>query len=71
MPREFLDASAAVREVFELTEVQGVIRSLVGASPVHDHSYLHTVPPGKLEAQRWHVDSALAAEHPRQFDVLV
>tara|TARA_B100000029_G_scaffold449493_1_gene472772 strand:+ start:1072 stop:1848 length:777 start_codon:yes stop_codon:yes gene_type:complete len=71
LPREFWDSSSAVREVFGLAAVKGVVRSLVGPSPVHNHSYLHTVPPGKLEAQRWHVDSALAAEHPRRFDVLV
>ena len=70
-PREFWDASTAVRGVFDLAAVKGVVRSLGGPSPIHDHSYLHTVPPGKFEAQRWHVDSALAAEHPRRFDVLV
>ncbi len=70
-PREFWDASPAVREVFDLPAVRGVVESLVGPEAVHDHSYLHTVPPGKREAQRWHVDSSLAADHPRQFDVLV
>ena len=70
-PREFWDYSNAVRAVFDLPAVQGVVESLVGSDPVHDHSYLHTVAPGKREAQRWHVDSSLAVNHPRQFDILV
>ncbi|MDE2904337.1 MAG: phytanoyl-CoA dioxygenase family protein [Chloroflexota bacterium] len=70
-PREFWDFSDAVREVFELPAVQGVVESLVGPDAVHDHSFLHTVAPGRREAQRWHVDSSLAVDHPRQFDILV
>ncbi len=70
-PREFWEYSAAVREVFDLPAVRGVAESLLGPDPVHDHSFLHTVAPGKREAQRWHVDSSLAVDHPRQFDILV
>ena len=70
-PNEFWDYSDAVREVFDLPAVQGVVESLVGPDAVHDHSFLHTVAPGRREAQRWHVDSSLAVDHPRQFDILV
>ena len=69
--REFWDFSAAVREVFDLPSVQGIVQSLVGPAPRHDHSYLHKVSPGRDEAQVWHVDFALAADHPRTFDILV
>ena len=66
---EFWEFSAAVREVFDLASVQGIVQSLVGPAPRHDHSFLHKVRPGRDQAQVWHVDFSIAADHPRTFDV--
>lgn len=51
--------SEAIREVFGLPQVTGVIRSLVGANPGYDHSFLHVVAPRRLKAQDWHGDSII------------
>jgi hypothetical protein len=56
---EYWDHSESIREVFQLPQVEGVVRSLVGPNPGYDHSFLHTVPPRRLKAQEWHGDSII------------
>ena len=60
--------SEATRAVFDLPQVRGILRSLVGQNPVYDHSALHVVGPNKHEAQVWHADSIIDAR-PLAFDV--
>lgn len=64
----YWDKSEAIREVFEVPEVKGALTSLVGASPVYDHSALHVVHPNKRDAQSWHQDSIIDAR-PFAFDI--
>lgn len=56
--RYWLD-SKHIQDIFELPQVKGVIRSLVGDNPGYDHSFLHTVSPRRLLAQEWHGDSII------------
>lgn len=65
---EFWNASDALRSVFELPQVKGMIQSLVGVKPVYDHSHLHIVGPRYLKAQDWHADSILDTR-PYAFDI--
>ncbi|HLK56079.1 MAG TPA: phytanoyl-CoA dioxygenase family protein [Chthonomonadaceae bacterium] len=58
----------AIHEVFELPQVKGILQSLVGESPVYDHSALHVVGPNQHEAQIWHGDSIIDAR-PFAFDI--
>lgn len=51
--------SALLQQAFNLPQVQGVIRSLLGDQPTYDHSALHVVPPRRLQAQGWHGDSVI------------
>ncbi|MBM7569012.1 phytanoyl-CoA dioxygenase family protein [Paenibacillus sacheonensis] len=64
----FWETSAAIRDVFELPEVQGIIQSLVGLRPVYDHSFLHIVPDRYPVAQDWHGDSIIDVR-PHAFDI--
>ena len=60
--------SEAIRNVFEWAPVKGILQSLVGVSPVYDHSALHVVGPQKRDAQVWHADSIIDAR-PLAFDI--
>jgi hypothetical protein len=60
--------SEATRRVFELPQVKGILQSLVGESPIYDHSALHVVEGGHLGAQHWHADSIIDAR-PLAFDI--
>jgi hypothetical protein len=66
----FWNNSAALREVFDLPSVRGIIQSLLGENHKYDHSFLHKVAPGHLKAQDWHVDS-LINPYPGQFDIQI
>lgn len=65
---DFWFRSEAIRAVFEHPPVKGILQSLVGPNPRYDHSFLHTVPPKKQEAQTWHQD-AIVDPRPLEFDV--
>jgi hypothetical protein len=55
--------------VFRLPRVRGIIASLVGPRPRHDHTALHTVGPRHRHAQAWHADATI---DPRaNFDIQV
>lgn len=58
----------AIRQVFELPQVKGILQSLVGQNPVYDHSALHVVRGNHHVAQFWHADSIIDAR-PLAFDV--
>ncbi len=60
--------SEAIRNMFELPQVKGVLQSLVGQNPVYDHSAQHVVGPRLHTAQVWHADSIIDAR-PFAFDV--
>ncbi|GGD53907.1 phytanoyl-CoA dioxygenase family protein [Paenibacillus nasutitermitis] len=66
---EFWNSSEAIRSVFDLPQVRGVIESLVGRNYVYDHSYLHTVKPNNSKSQNWHVDSGIMNPNPHNFDI--
>lgn len=52
---------------FRLPQVEGIIRSLVGPSPLYDHHAFHKVGPHHEEGQIWHADNII---DPRQhFDI--
>ncbi len=65
---QFWHSSDALRAAFALPRVAGAVQSFVGAAPVYDHSFLHVVPAGRLDAQEWHADSVLDTR-PFAFDV--
>lgn len=55
--------------VFRLPRVRGIIASLVGPQPRHDHHALHTVAAGDRRPQSWHADAAI---DPRDaFDIQI
>jgi hypothetical protein len=64
----FWNESPSVREVFQLSEVKGVLQSFVGENPIYDHSYLHIVKANHLLAQNWHGDSIIDTR-PFAFDI--
>ena len=45
--------------VFSLPQVRGIIASLVGPRPRHDHHALHVVHPQQRHAQVWHADATI------------
>ena len=60
--RPFSDAwkdSPGVGQVFQLPQVQGIIRSMVGADPLYDHHAVHIVGPGQKQGQSWHADAII------------
>jgi len=61
--------SEAIRKVFDLPRVRGIVHSLVGPNFSYNHSYLHVVKPGNLKTQNWHIDSGTMNPDPRQFDL--
>jgi hypothetical protein len=66
---DFWFNSEALRKVFDLPRVKGIIQSLVGLDPVYNHSFLHTVAPHHLKTQGWHIDSGLMNVNPHNFDI--
>jgi hypothetical protein len=64
----YWDKGTAIREVFELPQVKGILQSLVGRNPLYDHSALHVVGPQQHGAQVWHADSIIDTR-PFAFDV--
>ncbi len=65
----FWHASEAIRDVFNLPSVAGIIESLVGKGSTYDHSFLHTVKPGHLRSQSWHSDTGTLNLNPFIFDL--
>lgn len=65
---DFWFESQTIRDVFEVSQVKGIIQSLVGENPVYDHSYMHIVRAKHLKAQDWHADSIIDAR-PFAFDI--
>ena len=47
----------ALRQLFDLPSVRGIIRSLVGGDPLFDHHAIHHCPPNQNTAQYTHADS--------------
>ena len=45
--------------VLALPAVQGLVTSLVGASPAYDHHFVHLVEPHHPRAQPWHADAVI------------
>jgi hypothetical protein len=43
--------------VVRLPAIAGIIRSLVGARPLYDHHYTHTIEPAQRWSQPWHADA--------------
>jgi len=64
----YWDKGHAIHQVFELPQVKGILQSLVGESPIYDHSALHVVGPNHHDAQIWHADSIIDAR-PYAFDI--
>ena len=56
---EVWSTDSAVGQVFRLPEVQGIIHSLVGPSPLYDHHAAHTVGPNTSGGQIWHADAII------------
>jgi len=55
--------------IFRLPQVRGIIASLVGPRPRHDHHALHSVGPRHVAAQSWHADATI---DPRtNFDIQI
>ncbi len=51
--------SHGIGAMMRMAEVQGIIESLVGPSPLYDHHAAHRVPPRHHEGQFWHVDAII------------
>ena len=71
----FWDRSKAVQEVHKLPQFQRVLKGLMGAEPIQNHSWLHITPAGHRVAQQWHVDQdrtsvQLIGNDPWDFDIL-
>lgn len=67
---EYWTNSRYIQDVFQLPQVKGAVQSLVGDNPVYDHSFLHTVPARRAEAQAWHGDSIIDSR-PLAFDIQI
>ncbi len=67
---EFLATGHPLAGIFALPQVRGIIASLVGPRPRHDHHALHVVGPHHRGAQSWHADATI---DPRStaFDIQV
>ncbi|OGG55454.1 MAG: hypothetical protein A3F84_15005 [Candidatus Handelsmanbacteria bacterium RIFCSPLOWO2_12_FULL_64_10] len=60
----------AIKKVFCLPEVEGIIHSLVGPDPQYDHHAVHIVDAGHLIGQTWHAD-AIIDVRTTHFDIQV
>jgi Phytanoyl-CoA dioxygenase (PhyH) len=67
---KYWDTSLAIRKVFQLPQLCGALRSLMGPDPIYNHSFVHIVPARHPQAQDWHADSIIDTR-PLTFDVLV
>lgn len=61
-------ADSALRRVYELPEIAGAIRSLVGDEPRYDHHAIHFNPAGSPRVQDLHCDAAIDSSDP-SFDI--
>jgi len=61
-------ADSALRRVYELPEIAGAIRSLVGTEPLYDHHAIHFNPAGSPRIQDLHCDAAIDSNDPT-FDI--
>ena len=50
---------SAIRKIFDLPEIQGLIHSLVGPDPLYDHQATHIVNPQNQTGQIWHADAII------------
>ncbi len=66
---EFWNRSQALREVFRLPKIRGIIESLVGPGWHYHHSFLHIVPGKHKQAQEYHVDMQEMFPDPTIFDM--
>ena len=64
----FWGKSAAVRAVFDLPQVKGIMEGFLGPNSIYDHSYLHFVKAQNHKAQNWHADSVIDTR-PLGFDI--
>jgi len=60
----------AIKKVFCLPEVEGIIHSLVGPDPQYDHHAVHIVDAGHLIGQAWHAD-AIIDVRTTHFDIQI
>ncbi len=67
---KYWDTSLPIRKVFQLPQLCGALRSLMGPDPIYNHSFVHIVPAHHPQAQDWHADSIIDTR-PLTFDVLV
>lgn len=65
---ECYPVDSALRRVYEVPEVAGAIRSLVGANPRFDHHAIHFNPAGSPRIQDLHCDAAVDSGDPT-FDI--
>ena len=52
-------SSKGIGAMMRLPQVQGIIESLVGAHPLYDHHFPHTVGPNHKSGQIWHADNII------------
>jgi hypothetical protein len=50
-------ASSAIGQVLRLPPLAGIVTSLVGPDPIHDHHYAHVIRAGERWSQPWHADA--------------
>ena len=50
---------SVIRQLLDLPEIQGIIRSLVGENPLFDHDAVHVREPNEGKAQGLHADSII------------
>lgn len=50
---------SSIRTLLDMPEIQGMIRSLVGADPLFDHDAIHVREPNQGSAQGLHADSII------------
>jgi hypothetical protein len=65
---ECYPAPSALGELLRLPEVQGIVKSLVGADPLFDHDFVHFIPPHSGFEQHLHMDAILDSKDPG-FDI--
>ena len=58
-PLAELWTDAAIGRVVNLPQIQGIIQSLVGSSPLYDHHAVHTVDANHEHGQIWHADAII------------
>lgn len=59
---------SVIGEMLRLPQIQGIIKSLVGADPLFDHDFVHYIAPETPKGQHLHVDAVMDNQHP-SFDI--